>query len=191
MLLRQPIVSLLYQRGQFDAAMTELVAWALLWFAAGLIGHSILEVLTRAFYAQHDTRTPVIVGASAMALNIALSLALAAGFTRIGWMPHGGLALANSLATALEAAGLFILLRRRIGLAEDRTISQAMLQALAGTAALCLVVWPLSRLAFPVWIITIGGITMGAAAYFLVLKQLGVQELSALLDWVDRRLTRR
>ena len=62
MLLRQPIVALLYQRGQFDAQMTAVVSWALLWFAAGLVGHSMLEVLTRAFYSQHDTRTPVIVG---------------------------------------------------------------------------------------------------------------------------------
>jgi putative peptidoglycan lipid II flippase len=56
-LLREPIVAMLYQRGEFDARMTSLVAWALLWYAAGMVGHSILEVLTRAFYAQHDTRT--------------------------------------------------------------------------------------------------------------------------------------
>ena len=61
--------------GEFDERMTALVSWALLWFAAGLVGHSMLEVLTRAFYAQHDTRTPVIVGASAMGLNVILSIA--------------------------------------------------------------------------------------------------------------------
>ena len=73
MLIRKPIVALLYQRGEFTAHSTELVAWALLWYAAGLVGHSVVEVLARAFYALHDTRTPVIIGTIAMSLNIALS----------------------------------------------------------------------------------------------------------------------
>ena len=44
-LLRKPLVVLLYQRGEFDAYSTELVAWALLWYAAGLVGHSLVEIL--------------------------------------------------------------------------------------------------------------------------------------------------
>ncbi|PWH11999.1 MAG: murein biosynthesis integral membrane protein MurJ, partial [Anaerolineae bacterium] len=63
MVLRQPLVAMLYQRGEFNEIATNMVAWALLWYAAGLIGHAVLEVLTRAFYAQQDTRTPVVVGA--------------------------------------------------------------------------------------------------------------------------------
>jgi putative peptidoglycan lipid II flippase len=113
-LLREPIVAMLYQRGEFDARMTSLVAWALLWYAAGMVGHSVLEVLTRAFYAQHDTRTPVIVGAIAMGLNVIFSFAFSALFENIGWMPHGGLALANSLATALEVTALLIIMRTRL-----------------------------------------------------------------------------
>ena len=54
-LLRQPIVEMLFQ-GNSNTDLTKLIAWALLWYAAGLVGHSILEVLTRAFYAQHDTK---------------------------------------------------------------------------------------------------------------------------------------
>ncbi|HWA15390.1 MAG TPA: murein biosynthesis integral membrane protein MurJ, partial [Gemmatimonadales bacterium] len=99
-LLREPLVALLYQRGEFDARSVQLVAWALLWYAAGLIGHSIMEVLTRAFYAQHDTMTPVLIGTAAMGLNVVFSFTFAWVFSKWGWMPHGGLALANSLATA-------------------------------------------------------------------------------------------
>ena len=91
MLLRTQIVALLYQRGVFNAHSTELVAWALLWYAAGLVGHSVVEILARAFYALHDTRTPVIVGAAAMGLNIGLSFLFIWLFSSIGWMPHGGL----------------------------------------------------------------------------------------------------
>ena len=66
MILREPLISFLFQRGKFDAQDVQLAAWALLWFAAGLVGHSVMEVLTRAFYAQHDTKTPVMIGVTAM-----------------------------------------------------------------------------------------------------------------------------
>ena len=65
-LLRYPVIALLYQRGQFDVQSTDMVAWALLWYTVGLVGHSVVEILSRAFYALHDTRTPVIVGTIAM-----------------------------------------------------------------------------------------------------------------------------
>jgi putative peptidoglycan lipid II flippase len=112
-LLREPLVTLLYQRGEFDERSTELVAWALLWFAVGLVSHAVVEILARAFYALHDTKTPVLIGILAMSLNVVFSYAFSALFTRLGWMPHGGLALANSIATTLEMAGLLILMRRK------------------------------------------------------------------------------
>ncbi|MEJ2570709.1 MAG: murein biosynthesis integral membrane protein MurJ [Anaerolineales bacterium] len=62
-LLRKPIVTLLFERGAFGAQSTEQVSWALLWWGVGLVGHSVLEIIVRAFYAMHDTRTPVAVGA--------------------------------------------------------------------------------------------------------------------------------
>ena len=61
-MLRVPLVRVLYERGEFGPQSTQLVAWALLWYAAGLVGHSLVEVLSRAFYALHDTRTPVALG---------------------------------------------------------------------------------------------------------------------------------
>jgi len=69
-LLRVPLVRVLYERGSFDATSTQMVAWALLWYALGLTGHSLVEVLSRAFYAMHDTKTPVLVGVVAMTGNI-------------------------------------------------------------------------------------------------------------------------
>jgi len=114
MILREPLIAFLYQRGEFDAHDVQLVAWALLWYAAGLVGHSIMEVLTRAFYAQQDTKTPVIIGTIAMGLNVLFSILFSRYFESIGWYPLGGLALANSFATALEAIALFIFMRRRL-----------------------------------------------------------------------------
>jgi putative peptidoglycan lipid II flippase len=188
MLLRQPIVALLYQRGQFDAHMTAVVSWALLWFAAGLVGHAMLEVLTRAFYAQRDTRTPVIVGASAMGLNVLLSFAFSGMFARAGWMPHGGLALANSAATALETVILYFLMRKRLGAMDDRGIGLGLLQAALGTAALCTVVIPFAALVSPPWLAGLGGIGLGAAAYFMMMRVMKVQEVGVIVSGLTKRL---
>lgn len=139
-LLRYPLVQLLYQRGEFTARSTELVAWALLWYAAGLVGHALVEILSRAFYALHDTRTPVTVGVITMGGNIVLSLAFSAWFGRIGWMPHGGLALANSLATGLESIALVFLIRKKLGGLEGRYVWQGVAVSAAGTALMAVAV---------------------------------------------------
>jgi putative peptidoglycan lipid II flippase len=123
-LLRRPVVEMFFQRGSFDQQDVAMVAWALAWYAVGLVAHSQLEIVTRAFYALHDTTTPVLVGGGAMALNVICSLAFSRLFAWVGaryaaayqpWMPLGGLALANSAATILETVTLTTLLHRRLG----------------------------------------------------------------------------
>lgn len=192
MLLREPIVSLLYQRGQFDARMTALAAWALLWYAAGMVGHSIMEVLTRAFYAQHDTRTPVVIGAIAMGLNVVFSFAFSALFARLGWAPHGGLALANSLATALEAAALFVTMRKRLDGINGTHLLRGLSLALVGTLAMSVVLLLTLRLfpGRPAWLLAPGGILAGGLTYLLTLAALRVPELGAVISAVRRRLSR-
>src|SRR5690606_23245545 len=128
-LLREPLISLLYERGKFDALDTQIVAWALLWYAVGIVGHSIMEILTRAFYAQHDTKTPVIIGTIAMGLNILFSIMFSKLYTSMGWMPHGGLALANSFATALEATALFFVMQKRLNGIEGRHILRGVMSS--------------------------------------------------------------
>lgn len=189
-LLREPIVAMLYQRGQFDARMTELVAWALLWYAAGMIGHSVMEVLTRAFYAQHDTKTPVIVGVVAMGLNVVFSFTFASLFEKIGWLPHGGLALANSLATALEVTALFIIMHKRLKGINDFHILRGGVLSIAGTLGMSAAVLVSLRILAgqPAWLLTISGIMAGCLVYVLTMVILRVPELNALFRAVRRRL---
>jgi putative peptidoglycan lipid II flippase len=184
MLLRKPLVVLLYQRGAFDDRSTELVAWALLWYAAGLVGHCLVEVLARAFYALHDTRTPVLVGAGAMTLNVAFSVLFSAAFTRLGWMPHGGLALANTLATALEAGGLIYFMRRRLGGLEGAYILKGSLQAAASALAMSagLWLWLLQMETAPAWLIAVGGVAIGSGVYAVLTWLVGIREVRA--GWV-------
>ncbi len=177
--LRRPLVALLYQRGEFTSASTELVAWALLWYAAGLAAFSVVEIISRAFYAQHDTKTPVILLVICMTLNLVFSLLFTALFTRIGWMPHGGLALANSLATTIEMAGLLAVMHRRLTGLDGKVIlqgvGQSMLAALGMGAALW--AWLALTSSLPNSIVALGGVVVGGVVYFLLLIPLGVREL--------------
>jgi putative peptidoglycan lipid II flippase len=170
MILRRPLVALLLQGGAFNAQSTALVAWALLWYAAGLVGHSVVEIVSRAFYALKDTRTPVIVGAAAMSLNVVFSLAFSSLFQRVGWMPHGGLALANSLATALECAALLGLIRRRLGGLDWPRLKRGFLGS--GAAGMTLVAallgWQYLSAGQSTWLIAGGGVVVGALVYWLI-----------------------
>ncbi len=124
-LLRFPLIRLLYENGTtFTRESTNLVAWALLWYTVGLVGHSLVEIISRAFYAMQDTKTPVVVGVGVMSLNIILSLFLGPLFLKIGWLAIGGLALANSIATGLEAVILLFIMRKRLKGLEGKKIIQ-------------------------------------------------------------------
>jgi putative peptidoglycan lipid II flippase len=191
-LLREPVVALLYQRGQFDDRAVQMVAWALLWYAAGLVGHAVLEVLARAFYALHDTRTPVQVGAVAMTLNVGFSFAFSKLFQNAGLLPHGGLALANSLATALEAAALFVLMRRRLQGIEEKRLVSGFGQSLAATGVLSagLLVWLGWTNGQPAYLIALGGVAWGGVLYFLACLLFRVPELTSLRAVIRDRIGR-
>lgn len=188
-LLRRPVTAMLFQYGNFNAASTEMVAWALLWYTAGLVGHSVVEILSRAFYALHDTKTPVTVGMAAMGLNAVFSFGFAALFAAIGWMPHGGLALANSLATAIEAVILFSMIRRRLeginGAEIARGVAQFGLAALAMGVGIAL--WMQFAAGMNVWIVGLGGVALGSAIYGLGMVMLKVPEIHMLMGIIKRR----
>ncbi len=189
-MLSTPIVAMLYQRGKFTAIDTEMTAWALLWYAAGMVGHSVMEVLARAFYAQQDTKTPVLIGTVAMGLNVAFSFAFSAWFRQMGLMPHGGLALANSLATALEAAALFIIMRHRLGGMEGRALFGGGLRigAAALGMGLALMVWIQLTVESNPWLGGLGGVAVGGLVYGLGIVILKVPEIQGLITMIKRRI---
>ena len=191
-MLRVPVVRLVYERGEFTAQSTQIVAWALLWYAVGLVGHSVVEIVARAFYALHDTKTPVVIGIAAMSLNLGFSLVFTALFSRLGWMPHGGLALANSLATALEMVGLLVLMRRRLSGLDGRNIWIAVGKSTIATGVLVTVVlfWMNLTQTRHAAIVVAGAVVLGGGAYVLMLVLLKVKELS-LFSGLAKRLLRR
>lgn len=107
--LAQPIVALLYQRGHFTPADTAATAAALLFYSPGLLGYSIVKIASPTFYSLRDSRTPVLVSVSAVALNLVLNVLL---FRVMGFR---GLALGTAIAAGFNAFTLLMLLRRRLG----------------------------------------------------------------------------
>jgi len=188
--MRKPIVQLLYGGQAFDAKSVELVAWALLWYAVGLLGHSIVEITSRAFYSLHDTRTPVFIGAGAMAANLGLSFLFTALFSNLGWMPHGGLALANSTATAVESVILLVLMNRKMkGIAAPKIFKAFWKSTLASfLMVITILIINSNILNQSMAIRTIVPISFGSVAYLIFLVFLKTSEVKMIITLIRKKL---
>ena len=188
LMLGRPLVGLLFERGAFEAGSTEAVTWALAFYALGLVGYAGLEIVARAFYALHDTLTPVWVGGLAMGLNVALSLTLPGVFGLVGWPHHAGLALANSVAILLELVALLVLMQRRMnGLEGRRTLTAFAKSGLAALAmGVVLLGWQAVLPGAGSLVLGGGGIVLGVAVYLGAALLLRVEELRALARLVGR-----
>ncbi len=192
-LLQTPIVELIYMRSAFDDNSVRLVTWALLWYAFGLPAHSIVEIISRAFYAMQNTRTPVTVGVAAMLLNMALSLLFSWLFGRVGWMPHGGLALANTTATTIEAILLMILIRRKLAGLGGKAVADAVWKGALAAAVMgvAVVLWRSINAGYSALIIVTGGMVIGGLIYGFLLLLLRVPEIRTLITAIKTRLPKR
>ena len=113
MVLREPIIRVLFQHGQFVAESTRLTARALLYYAVGLPALATVKLVVPAFYSTRDTKTPVIVASISLVINIVLNiLFLEVFFKRV---QNGGPALATALATFFDFFALLIIFRLRYG----------------------------------------------------------------------------
>ncbi|HEY7781373.1 MAG TPA: murein biosynthesis integral membrane protein MurJ [Ktedonobacterales bacterium] len=145
--LATPIVQLLFRHGHFSETDVPYVAVPLLYFAIGLVGLSMDEILVRTFYALHDSRTPVYVNIGNLIFVVVLSYVL------LGPMGAGGLALAFALGALLEAPVLLYLLSPRIGGLDLRELGIFILNVLAASLitalAALLVYYGLTYLVLP------------------------------------------
>lgn len=194
--LAQPLAAVFFQYGLFSASSTERTAGALAFFSIGLVGHIVVHVLTRAFYAMQDTRTPVAWAVVAVAINVPLMIWL------VGPMGVQGLALALSISAVLEVIGLLWALRRRIESIEERAVLRSLgRSAVAAVAAALLMFggislaqdWFGGLLANGVGRLLILAVlsAAGIAIYLLVAAALRSAELEQVRFHLLRRLRRR
>ncbi|HXY01044.1 MAG TPA: murein biosynthesis integral membrane protein MurJ [Candidatus Limnocylindrales bacterium] len=115
MILREPIIRMLFQHGQFVAESTRLTARPLLYYAAGLPALACVKLIVPAFYSARDTKTPVIVALISFFLNIVFNFVFLNNFYLYKRFQNGGPALATVLATLFDFFTLFIIFRLRYG----------------------------------------------------------------------------
>jgi len=178
--LGRPVIQILYEGGEFSAESTDMVFFALQFYTLALISQSMLEVVVRAFAAQKDTLTPLLVSFFTTALNIGLAITLSRPLTQ-GGLEHGGLALANGIAVGIEALIGLTILHRRWRIVDVRRILIDAGKATIAALVMGATVWFLDRLFHPgPLLLLLGGGMLGTAVYFGTALLLGIKEIRTL-----------
>jgi putative peptidoglycan lipid II flippase len=137
MILAEPIISVLYQHGRFDAHQAAEAAGALRFYAVGLCGYAALKVLVNAFYALDRRKTPMMVSFMAVALNLLFNWIFTFG---LGW-GHRGLAFSTGLVATFNFLVLYVLMRHRLKRLETRHMLATLGKVAMASAALAVVCW--------------------------------------------------
>ena len=186
--LAEPIVRVVYQRGDFTPRQTPAVAASLAAFSLGLVFNGFMLMLNRAFFSLQSPWIPTWVALG----NLGLNAVLDAAFYRFGiW----GLPLATALVNIAGSAALFVLLRRRLGRLDLRESASAFVRIIAASAVAGVVAYGVWRgldeelgRSVAAQIVSVGTALLAAtAAYGLACRALGVHELQALLSLRRRR----
>jgi putative peptidoglycan lipid II flippase len=133
--LARPIVAVIFERGQFTAADTIATAAALQLYAIGLVGYSIVRIISPTFYALGRSRVPVIVSAGSVIVNIVLNVTLVREFG------YRGLALGTSITAILNASLQLFLLRREIQSLNGSRIAASFARVVVASAVMGAVTW--------------------------------------------------
>ena len=187
MVLSQPLVSLLFQRFEFDATVATMCASALLLYAMGLPAFAWVKVGVNGFYAIKRPGIPVIIASISMVLNIILN------FLLVGPLGYKGLALSTSIAFAVNFLLLYILLSKRFGLLMDKDAAASLAKTLLAALIMGAGVWGIAHYTahlapgLPGQLLHIGlSVCGGALFYALAAHVLGIPEWQRLLQGLRR-----
>ncbi|MFZ3089179.1 MAG: murein biosynthesis integral membrane protein MurJ [Nitrospirota bacterium] len=188
-LLRIPIISLIFQHGKFEYIATIGTADALIYYSIGLWAFAGVRIVVSAFYSLNDTKTPVKIAAISVAINIVLSIIL------MFPMKHRGLALATSIASIVNFSALLYLLRGRLGSIEGRRILRSLANTIIASLIIIGIAWYVAGMG--IWatkgfimdkILILGGtIIFGVFLYALVHLILKSEELLFFIDMIKER----
>ncbi|MGE5193335.1 MAG: murein biosynthesis integral membrane protein MurJ, partial [Deltaproteobacteria bacterium] len=129
-IVSEPLTRLLFQHGQFDAADTARTAAVLVAYSAGVWAYCGIPVLYRGFYAVGERRIPVILGLSAVVLDLTMNLSL------IWPLAERGLALSTAISASFQVVCLALLIQKRIGRLDWRRLAVTTAKTLLATAAM-------------------------------------------------------
>jgi putative peptidoglycan lipid II flippase len=196
MMLAEPIISVLYQHGRFDAHEASQAGGALRFYAVGLAGYAALKVLVNAFYALDRRKTPMVVSFLALGLNLLFNWI----FTfRLHW-GHLGLAFSTGLVATCNFLVLYVLMYRQLGGLELRRMLIMLGKAAVAGAALAAVCaasehWLLFDWATQPFLrktcALLGTVTVAGLAFLGVGAALSIEELNELIATISRRVRQR
>ncbi len=194
-ILAEPIISVLYQHGKFNAYQTVQAAAALRFYAIGLTAYSAMKVLVPAFYALDRRKTPMIVSFIAIAVNLLFNWL----FTfRLGW-GHRGLALSTGCVALTNFLLLYVLMRRHVRYMHTGLLAVMFAKVLVASLALGAVCWLGEHWFLAQWqtqpllpktlalLLIIG---VASAAFLAVATLLRIAEITPFADLARRRLAR-
>lgn len=182
-ILSEPIVRVIFERGAFDPQSTHRTAIALSCYSLGMTAYGIREILNKVFYSLKDTKTPMINGALAMIINIILNI------LSINYLGYIGLALSTSVSALICIMILFRKLKNKLGyFGQDKIFStlvktsiSALIMSIVTLISYNLLFERLSYI-FMNDVLVLGiSIIMGASVYFILIVLLGVEEISSVI----------
>lgn len=188
-----PFIRFLYEIGKFNSSNTEAVAFALYFYCIGIFAYGCIQVQNRAFYAFQDTKKPVMVAVSGVAINLILSVIL------VRYLEQGGLALAYSVAGVCNMTFLFILLKKKMGNIGLKEIAVSVFKTCIASAAMAAAAFGVSRGSEILFGVTNKGTQMlqlfsagiiGLLVFFLLAKWMKMPEIVTVIRTMKRKFCR-
>jgi putative peptidoglycan lipid II flippase len=204
--LSRPIIGLIYERGEFDAFDTNMTAVALAAYSIGLAGYAAIKVLSPAFYALDDAKTPMYVSLASILVHVPASFGLMQLLSNVGVTPerpngfgHAGVALATSIVALVNFGALAILMRRRIGRLNGRDIFITTVKIVIASVAMAIVAFASYRVLegfLPVKYLWVEiaevfvPMALSGIVFLLVAKLLGIHELEQAIATIRRKFAK-
>ena len=181
MVLSKPITRILFERGAFNSYSTVITSQALFYYASGLAAYGGIKILVSAFYSMKDTVTPVKTAFASLVINVVFNLIL------MYPMKVGGLALATSIAAAVNFIMLYALLVKRLGDFRTKDILNSFLRVLCASVVMAVALIILSSLVRYNIFTLIAAIILAIIIFLLAAHIFNVRELRELLAWIAKK----
>ncbi len=204
--LGEPIVRLIYERGAFTPTATSMTALALAGYSIGLAGYAAIKVISPAFYAMNDARTPMIIALASIVVNALGSYYFREWLSHYGVTPetphgygHVGVALATSVVALINFAALIWFMRRRIRRLNGRVIVASFAKIMAASLLMSAACWMAYHYLHSIFgamrltermIETFGPIAIGAVVFVAAAKLFKINELEKAFGAIRRKFAR-
>lgn len=206
-ILGEPIIRLLYSRGAFKESDVPMTAYALAGYSIGLTGYAAIKILSPAFYALDDAKTPMIIAVCSIAVNALASFLFRNWLSNFGVSPeypsgygHVGVALATSSVALVNFFALALMMRKRIGRIDGRAIISAFIKIAFASAAMSVVCYfsyhflldrfGISNFVYKIVEVFVP-IVLGGIVFVLMAKILRIYEINQLYNSFARKLGRK